>query len=176
MESERLGDWEWLDRPAQTISELSKICLEQPSHQRKRYGEFNSSSMFKGNRKNCSASAEYVNHLFRGVQGYSGIKVANCEGILEVITTASMKDNQYIVIRLYIDTLRACLNVYDIRERDVSCGRTWPHRSTYMSTFLQNSTVLQSLHASSKPGTWMECNDDVYGSLVNDDSPPSVSV
>lgn len=82
------------------------------------------------------------------------VSVGKCEFVLSQIRDLTKKGSD------------SCINVYDIRLRDYSCGNAWPPDLKYITPYLRRKDVAQALNLKPEKMTgWDECNGDVHGAL-----------
>ncbi|KAF2745607.1 alpha/beta-hydrolase [Sporormia fimetaria CBS 119925] len=74
------------------------------------------------------------------------------------------------------DSMKQCVNMYDIRLRDdSSCGMNWPPDLTSVTPYLHRADVIQSLHINPDKKTgWQECNGAVSAHFRARNSKPSI--
>ena len=78
------------------------------------------------------------------------VDIRQCEGILnKLLDLTRTSDGQ-------------CVNVYDIRLKDASCGNTWPPDLDQMTRYLRRAEVGVALNLDhGKANGWTECNNQV---------------
>ncbi|EED20240.1 pheromone processing carboxypeptidase KexA [Talaromyces stipitatus ATCC 10500] len=78
------------------------------------------------------------------------IRIGQCESVLDSL------------MRLTRTSEEECVNMYDIRLKDASCGRTWPPDLDPMTRYLQRTEVRSALNLDrEQTNSWTECNDQV---------------
>lgn len=70
-----------------------------------------------------------------------------------------------------------CINMYDIRLSDDTCGRTWPPDLANMTTYLQRTDVTQALNLDREKATgWEECSGKVSVNFRAGHSVPAIQL
>lgn len=94
--------------------------------------------------------------------GRDRVSIPECENVLSQMLEWTKDDGQ-------------CINMYDIRLRDESCGRTWPPPLPDLTSYLQRSDVAEALNLSpAKAAGWEECSGPVGASFKARESAPSI--
>jgi carboxypeptidase D len=91
------------------------------------------------------------------------VDIPECERILsELLTSTTTSDKQ-------------CLNMYDVRLRDESCGRMWPPDLASMTPYLRRPEVAKALNVGPDKATgWEECSGSVGLNFRATNSVPAV--
>ncbi|KAJ3576241.1 hypothetical protein NP233_g575 [Leucocoprinus birnbaumii] len=71
-----------------------------------------------------------------------------------------------------------CINIYDVRLDDESpaCGMNWPPEIHDVTEFLGRDNVKSAVHATDRPGGWVECRGDVHRAFQEVKMKSSVTV
>ena len=111
----------------------------------------------------AQCQAKYV--TIKTNNGPEPINENTCERLNDIATDASKSDGG------------ECLNMYDIRKTDATCGYGWPPGLAEMKSILTDPVFLKAIHAELPPNdtkkVWSECSGDVGSALNNDKSPAS---
>ncbi|KAL4905694.1 pheromone-processing carboxypeptidase kex1 [Aspergillus multicolor] len=93
------------------------------------------------------------------------VSIMSCETVLNQLLDKTLdSDNQ-------------CVNMYDIRLRDRSCGTTWPPDLADVKPYLQTYDVIQALNINPDKQTgWDECDGNVGFAFRPQKSKPSVKL
>ncbi|KAG9317776.1 alpha beta-hydrolase [Chiua virens] len=77
-----------------------------------------------------------------------------------------------------VNGVKTCTNIYDVRLEDEfpACGMNWPPDLTEITPYLRRLDVVQALHATGKPESWVECQGRVGSELNSDLSPSSITL
>ncbi|KAL4814016.1 pheromone-processing carboxypeptidase kex1 [Aspergillus spinulosporus] len=93
------------------------------------------------------------------------ISITACENVLNKLLDKTLDSNNQ------------CINMYDIRLRDGSCGTTWPPDLVDVKPYLHNYEVIQALNISPEKETgWDECDGNVGAAFRPQKSEPSVKL
>ncbi|KAL1975643.1 hypothetical protein VTN31DRAFT_4035 [Thermomyces dupontii] len=94
--------------------------------------------------------------------GRDRVSIPECENVLSTMLELTKEDDQ-------------CINMYDTRLRDQSCGRTWPPPLPDLTDYLQRSDVASALNLNpAKAAGWEECSGAVGASFKARESLPSI--
>ncbi|KAL4930042.1 serine-type carboxypeptidase kexA [Aspergillus undulatus] len=97
--------------------------------------------------------------------GHPKVTITACEDIINRLLTATTGSD------------KQCLNMYDIRLRDGSCGNTWPPDLADMKPYLRTREVIQALNINpEKQSGWDECDGNVGSMFRPQKSEPSVNL
>lgn len=94
------------------------------------------------------------------------VDIRQCESILsKLLDLTRTSDDQ-------------CVNVYDIRLKDASCGNTWPPDLDQMTRYLRRAEVGAALNLDhGKANGWTECNNQVTANFrVGHSGIPSIQI
>lgn len=95
--------------------------------------------------------------------GQNHVGIPECERVLSELLTLTTTSGQQ------------CLNMYDVRLRDKSCGREWPPDLASMTPYLRRADVAKALNLSpDKAAGWQECTDSVGQNFGATHSVPAV--
>jgi carboxypeptidase D len=98
-----------------------------------------------------------------GPGGTDRVTIRDCENILNEM------------LSLTTDSGEQCINMYDVRLRDKSCGMAWPPDLEYMRPYLQRPDVTKALNLNRDKATgWEECAGAVSRNFRADHSLPSI--
>lgn len=79
------------------------------------------------------------------------------------------------MLSLTTDSNKQCINMYDVRLRDESCGMAWPPDLEYLRPYLQRPDVMQALNLNrDKASGWEECAGAVSKNFKAKHSLPSI--
>ncbi|KAL6231649.1 hypothetical protein BDW75DRAFT_233414 [Aspergillus navahoensis] len=93
------------------------------------------------------------------------VSIMSCEAVLNKLLDQTLDSNNQ------------CINMYDIRLRDDSCGTTWPPDLVDVKPYLQTYEVIQALNISpDKQSGWDECDGNVGSAFRPQKSEPSVKL
>ncbi|KAG6850190.1 hypothetical protein H0H93_016618 [Arthromyces matolae] len=103
------------------------------------------------------------------IKDHEPMQVAGCERLLmDVVKNQMKKENGRDM----------CLNIYDIRYHDTmpECGMNWPPDIHPITQFLGRKDVVQALHATAHPGSWIECRGGVHQAFHEKSENASITV
>ncbi|KAI0375946.1 alpha/beta-hydrolase [Pilatotrama ljubarskyi] len=97
------------------------------------------------------------------------VHVDICENVMMTVTAG----RNHIV-----NGTEKCINIYDVRLEDDNpqCGMNWPPDLGDVYKYLARRDVVQAIHASTVPGTWVECKSRVHSEFSTRRSNSSITV
>ncbi|KAF9450159.1 pheromone-processing carboxypeptidase KEX1 [Macrolepiota fuliginosa MF-IS2] len=81
--------------------------------------------------------------------------IDECQGLLLDVTKVREKT---------VKDKMMCINIYDVRydDENPACGMNWPPEIHDITSYLGRQDVVSALHATARPGGWVECRGDVH--------------
>ncbi|KAH8693079.1 pheromone processing carboxypeptidase KexA [Talaromyces proteolyticus] len=93
------------------------------------------------------------------------VDISKCENVLTAMLKMTQTSNNQ------------CINMYDIRLRDQTCGNSWPPDLANVTPYLQRLDVVKALNINPDKATgWKECSNLVGNEFNANQSVPSIQI